>query len=63
MSDNDVYLYYLPTESFDTSYSSSEEEMEVASTIQSYHGESHQTKISTQTDQNGFGRVRCSGRD
>ena len=41
---------YLPTESFDTSYTSSEEEMEVAKTIQSYHGEPHQTKISTQTD-------------
>ena len=57
-----MYIY-LPTESFDTSYSSSEEEMEVARTIQSYHGEPHQTKISTQTDQNGFGRVRCSGQD
>ena len=47
MSDSDVYL---PTKSFDTSYPSCKKEMEVASTIQPYQGEPHQTKISTQTD-------------
>ena len=54
MSDSDVYLPSAsPTESFDTSYSSGKE-MEVASTIQPYEGEPHQTKISTHTDQDGF---------
>ena len=54
MSDSDVYLPSAsPTESFDASYSSGKE-MEVASTIQPYEGEPHQTKISTHTDQDGF---------
>ena len=40
MSDNDVYLPSASsTESFDTSFSSSKEEMEVASPIQPYEGE------------------------
>ena len=39
MSDSDVYLPSASsTESFDTSYSSSKEEMEVANTIQLYEG-------------------------
>ena len=52
MFDSDVYLPSASsTESFDTSYSSSNEEMEVASTVQLHEGESvHQTKISTKTD-------------
>ena len=51
MSDSDVYLPTASsTKSFDTSYSSSKKEMEVASTIQPYEGEPHQTKISKQTD-------------
>ena len=54
MSDSDVYLPLASsTKSFDTSYSSGKE-MEVASTIQPYEGEPHQTKISTHTDQDGF---------
>ena len=41
MTDNDVYLPSASsTESCDTSYSSSKEEMEVASTVQPYEGES-----------------------
>ena len=40
MSDSDVYLPSASsTESFDTSYASSKEEMEVASTVQPYEGE------------------------
>ena len=40
MSDNDVYLPSASsTESFDTSFSSSKEEMEVASPIQPQKGE------------------------
>ena len=54
MSNSDVYL---PSASFtmscDTSYSSSEEEMEVASTAQPLH----QTKISTKTDEEVFSPV------
>ena len=41
MSDSDVYLPPASsTEIYDTSYSSSKEEMEVASTVQPYEGES-----------------------
>ena len=53
MSDIDVYLPSASsTESFDTSYSSSKEEMEVAGTIQPPTKENRelQTKISTWTD-------------
>ena len=40
MSDSDVYLPSASsTKSFDTSYASSKEEMEVVSTIQPYEGE------------------------
>ena len=40
MSDSDVYLPSASsTESFDTSYASSKEEMEVTSTVQPYEGE------------------------
>ena len=40
MSDNDVYLpSATSTESCDTSYWSSKEEMEVASTVQPFEGE------------------------
>ena len=40
MSDSDVYLPSASfTESCDTSYASSKEEMEVVSTIQPYEGE------------------------
>ena len=40
MTDSDVYLPSASsTDSCDTSYSSSKEEMEVASTVQHYEGE------------------------
>ena len=42
MTDSDVYLPSASsTDSCDTSYSSSKEEMEVASTVQPYEGEPH----------------------
>ena len=42
MTDSDVYLPSASSsESCDTSYSSSKEEMEVASTVQPYEGEPH----------------------
>ena len=54
MSDSDVYLPSAgSTESFDTSYASSKEEMGVASTVQPYEineNRVHQTKISTKND-------------
>ena len=55
MSDGDVYSPSASsTKSFDTSYSSSKKEMEVARTLQPYEGRTVQTKISTHTDQDGF---------
>ena len=42
MFDSDAYLPLASsTESCDTSYASSKEEMEVASTVQPYEGEPH----------------------
>ena len=42
MSDSDVYLPSASsTESCDTSYSKTSEEMEVVSTVQPYEGEPH----------------------
>ena len=44
MSDSDVYLPSASsTESFNKSYSSGEEEMEVASTVKPYEGETRAT--------------------
>ena len=56
MFDSDVYLPSAgSTKSCDTSYSSSREEMEAASTVQPYEGEPRAwTKISTKTDKEGF---------
>ena len=54
MFDSDVYLPSASsTESFDTSYSSTKEEMGVACTVQPYEikeNRVHQTKISTKNE-------------
>lgn len=64
MTDSDVYLPSASsTESRDTSYSSSNEEMEVASMVS--HTEEnlvHQTKISTKTDKESFSPAVFSSR-
>ena len=64
MSDSDVYNPSTSfTENCDTLYSSSREEMEVASTIQPYEKVPRfQTKISTKTENTVF-RLRCLGQD
>ena len=60
MSDGDVYSPSASsTKSFDTSYSSSKKEMEVARTIQPYEGEPHQTwqkSPETTTDAQGMSK-------